>query len=243
MVRLSVEIHEDCINKQDPMVLFTKEFVKKLECYPEFQALCSPTGNVIDSPDATATVLLCNEASFMQWECRRPLLGLHPVTEGPFTSDKDTVEYIDRHLAVINIDTSLAECHRLMIDCGETPEGAVRDFADTITHECIHLAYLMKYGNGKTPREIYLSEGEEGVRKSASLEGNVWDPIPVTDYEDSCVDDFERMAYVESHIEHLSGGWTQELVVGIIAASAFSDKLLILSRTDTHTQGPTSHDP
>ena len=111
--------------------------------------------------------LLCGDADFAQWDVDDDTVGLHAVISGPFLNlDEDASSYMTRHMVALNVDAGRRTFAEMLDD---DPADATEAWATTIPHKAIHLADLLRVGDGKTPDEIWAAEGDWGLHVASTL--------------------------------------------------------------------------
>ena len=222
MVRFTVEVHDGIMPGDAPLVRFAEAFAANLLAHGEFQALCSRTGDAAEAPDVEATILLCGTDAFARWEVEPGCVGLLAITSGPFErDDAEESGHCRRHVIAVNVETSERVSDEILDD-GEPPSLVVESWAATIAHEAVHLAFLVRHGDGMTPHGIYSDEGDWGIHQATKLEGTEWDPV--TNEEDEYDPDAREEA-IEELVEATARAWTPELMPGGPVLDAVLDHL------------------
>jgi hypothetical protein len=186
------------LTPEHPLSALLAAAAGRLTAEPRWPGLC---GNV----DAEAIVLLCDSRSFSLWSGGGDVLGVLAVTLGPLF-DRDDAEHDD--CSGFNRKPMIAlDADRLMTSAveewreGESAFDAVaRACVDTLAHESVHLAEMLRLSGGAAPHDVY-SDGENGefdVLRLVTCEGTELDPFP-----DEDVDPDERENANEERVERL----------------------------------------
>ena len=215
MVRLATCVAGPAIAPTSAIARFAAAFAARVEAFEGFQALCARSGYAEDAPDCEAIVLLCDDDTFAAWDPDRANVGCLAVYRGPFdTAETTGSDYSRRLMIAVNVDASAVETTRMLAN-GEPPDRAAAAWATTIGHECIHLAYLIRHGGGRTPHEIHDAEGDVGLDQATTLERTEWDPMAPHDVAEAEPTQQQRVAAVEAVVEATAQTWTTGLIIGL----------------------------